>query len=177
MILIACTSYSGTVIQTQFLTELFKQNDVESFVYILQLNRERSNVKITPVLKEQIKKASLILLFVQPIPVVDWSLPHVSLLTTIYSFIYSSQIVKTKTIYISPFMLEILKDDETGSSFMKTIIEKSKLGHFEIYPSCPLQFSNPPILKYSPPHIDPQDLSQFYHRLLESCLDRIKKSV
>ena len=177
MILIACTNYASSLIEPLLLKELFQQNNLETFIYYLQTDPYKSNVIFTPLLIDQIKKAKLILLFVQPIPIADWLDPHDSFFTTIYSFIYSSPNTKIKTVYISPFLLDLFKDDGQGINFLKTLADRAKIGHFEIHPSKFSDFIDPPLLSYSSFYpINPLDLCQFYSELLDFCLNRIKKS-
>lgn len=178
MILIACTDFSSKLVQPLLLKELLVRNGFEVEIYIIGLRIRHFNIIVTEDLIKLIRQASLILLFVQPYPIVDWEDPFDTFFTTIYSFISSLPITKSKTVYVTPFVIGQLRDSKVSIQFMEGLVARAKLGHFEIHPSNSIKFLNyPPMMdQYSYRPVTPNTLLNLYDGLLELCQERIKKS-
>jgi hypothetical protein len=177
MILIACTDFALGYVQPHLLQIKLAKEGIKSSTFIFKIN---SNYEIifTPLLKDLIQKADLILLFIQPYPAFDWIDPQYSFYITILSFVNLHKTTKNKTFFIAPFLPTGPYVNFDGTKLLNDIILKSKkLNQFEIFPRDPDDFLNPPHLRVDlPEKIDPTVCSQFYSSITSFCMTRVKKS-
>jgi len=177
MILIACTDFAAGYVQPHLLQIELAREGIKSSTIVFRID---SNYEIifTPLLKDLIQKADLILLFIQPYPAFDWIDPHYSFYITILSFVNLHKTTKNKTFFIAPFLPVGPYVNFDGTKLLKDIILKSKkLNQFEIFPKEPKDFLNPPQLRVDlPEKLDPIICSQFYSSIVSFCTTRVKKS-
>ena len=178
MILIACTEYSRHLTQIHLMKEKLTKDNIEVQIHPIISDQKLFNTIAHASLISAIKKAELILLLIQPYPFVDWDDPHDSFYMMIYSFISLLPCAKSKTVYITPFMPLEIRDNIVGISLMKDLFERSKLGHFSIFPNDSKEFlDNPPLMSVATNFPTTSSiLLDFYDKLAVLCRKRIKKS-